>query len=138
MRLDQRDPGAQVSGPGRRNEPSGAGDHVYFTIEKTGLTTHDAVRRIAEALGVAARAIGYAGLKDARGVTRQTLSLEHADPDRWRQVQNRTIDRPGRITHRPKRLEPLYFVSAGIDWKHLMPLFRMSEHRPVSIFCPVF
>jgi tRNA pseudouridine13 synthase len=63
-------------------EPSGRGDHVYFTIEKTGLTTMQAVRDIARALNARPGDIGLAGLKDARGVTRQTLSLEHAAPDR--------------------------------------------------------
>ncbi len=61
-------------------EPSGQGTHVYFQIEKTGLTTMQAVAQIAKALGRAARDIGYAGLKDADAVTRQTLSLEHIDP----------------------------------------------------------
>jgi tRNA pseudouridine13 synthase len=62
--------------------PSGEGDHVYFGIEKRGLTTMRAVREIAGALGVRPDQIGCAGLKDARGVTRQTMSLEHSDPDR--------------------------------------------------------
>jgi tRNA pseudouridine13 synthase len=61
-------------------EPSGIGDHVYFLIEKRGLATSRAVRDIARALGVRARDIGVAGMKDARGVTRQMLSLEHVDP----------------------------------------------------------
>ncbi len=61
-------------------EPCGSGDHVYFTIEKRGLTTHQAIRDIAKALHVRPRDIGSAGNKDSRGVTRQTLSLEHADP----------------------------------------------------------
>ncbi len=61
-------------------EPCGEGDHVYFTMEKMGLSTQRAVRDIARALGVRPRDIGVAGMKDARGVTRQRLSLEHVDP----------------------------------------------------------
>lgn len=61
-------------------EPSGAGTHVYFVIEKTGLTTDRAIDEIAAALGVKRRDLGYAGLKDAHAVTRQTLSVEHVDP----------------------------------------------------------
>ena len=61
-------------------QPCGAGDHIYFTIEKAGLATMRAVNDIARALNVAPREIGVAGLKDARAVTRQMLSLEHADP----------------------------------------------------------
>lgn len=62
--------------------PSGEGTHVYFRIEKVNLPTMQAVHQIARALGVAAREIGYAGLKDANAVTTQTLSLEHIDPAR--------------------------------------------------------
>ena len=65
-------------------EPSGEGTHTYFGIEKRGLTTLAAIDLIAKALGKAARDLGYAGLKDARAVTRQTLSIEHVDP---RQVE---------------------------------------------------
>ena len=56
-------------------EPSGEGEHVYCEIQKVGLTTFDAVNRIARALRVDRRDIGYAGLKDARAVTRQILSI---------------------------------------------------------------
>jgi tRNA pseudouridine13 synthase len=63
-------------------EPCGEGDHTYFIIEKRGLTTHQAIRDIARAIGVRPRDIGAAGNKDARGVTRQTLSVEHVPPDR--------------------------------------------------------
>ncbi len=58
-------------------EPCGSGDHLYLTIEKRGISTPEAVRRVARALGVARRSVGYAGLKDARAVTIQTLSVEH-------------------------------------------------------------
>ncbi len=61
-------------------EPSGEGDHVYFFIEKRGLSSPRAIRDIARALGTRPRDIGVAGMKDAQGITRQMLSLEHADP----------------------------------------------------------
>jgi tRNA pseudouridine13 synthase len=66
--------------------PSGDGTHIYFGIEKEGLTTPAAIRAIARALGCHNRAIGYAGMKDARAVTRQVLSLEHVDPARIEQL----------------------------------------------------
>ncbi|HIF40867.1 MAG TPA: tRNA pseudouridine(13) synthase TruD [Planctomycetes bacterium] len=53
--------------------------HVWFEIEKRGLSTAQAVGRVARALGREAREVGYAGRKDAMGVTRQFLSLEHVD-----------------------------------------------------------
>jgi tRNA pseudouridine13 synthase len=63
-------------------EASGEGDHVYLEVEKRQLTTHEAVRIVAKKLGVAPRDVGYAGQKDAQGITRQWLSVEHADPTR--------------------------------------------------------
>ncbi len=56
-------------------EPEGSGNHVFVRIEKRGLTTFDAVRAIARALGVSDRDIGTAGLKDRRSVSTQTVSL---------------------------------------------------------------
>ncbi len=56
-------------------EPTGDGEHVYCEIQKVGLTTFDAIDRIARAMNISSREIGYAGLKDARAVTRQHLSL---------------------------------------------------------------
>ncbi|MCP4452416.1 MAG: tRNA pseudouridine(13) synthase TruD [Planctomycetes bacterium] len=60
--------------------PAGEGTHVYFLMEKSGLTTLDATARIASALDIKRRDIGYAGQKDSRGVTRQWISIEHIDP----------------------------------------------------------
>lgn len=61
-------------------EPSGEGEHVMAEIEKTTMTTHDAIREIARALGVDSRDIGYAGLKDKFAVTRQWLTIPGVDP----------------------------------------------------------
>lgn len=62
--------------------PCGEGEHAYLEIEKRGLTTLEAVRRIARSLGVSDRDIGYAGLKDSRGITRQTLSIPRVETNR--------------------------------------------------------
>jgi tRNA pseudouridine13 synthase len=57
-------------------EPSGAGDHLYVRFTKRALTTDQAARAIARALGgVDGRDVGIAGLKDKVGVTTQTISL---------------------------------------------------------------
>lgn len=56
-------------------EPCGEGEHLYLWIEKRGLATHEAVRRIAKRLGASQRGIGTAGLKDAKAVTRQWISV---------------------------------------------------------------
>lgn len=56
-------------------EPSGEGEHVFAEIQKVNLTTFDAINRIADALNLSSREIGYAGLKDARAIARQVLSI---------------------------------------------------------------
>ncbi len=66
--------------------PSGQGTHCYVTLEKRGLATIRAVHDVARALGIPSGQIGVAGLKDARGVTVQTLSIEHVDPARLRSL----------------------------------------------------
>jgi tRNA pseudouridine13 synthase len=62
-------------------EPSGEGEHVYGEIQKVGVTTFDAIRRIAGALGVPGRDIGYAGMKDAHAVSRQVISIRGTTTD---------------------------------------------------------
>jgi tRNA pseudouridine13 synthase len=61
--------------------PCGDGEHTYLVIEKRGLTTLEAVRRIARAVGANERDMGYAGMKDAVGVTSQTLSVPRVAPE---------------------------------------------------------
>ncbi len=62
--------------------PSGEGGHTFLWLEKRGLTTFDAITEVAKALGVPARDVGYAGLKDKHATTRQWLSVPGVDPDR--------------------------------------------------------
>lgn len=63
-------------------QPAGTGEHTFFEIRKTGLSTFEAVRRIAQALRVAPSRIGYAGLKDAHAVASQTLSVHGVPPEK--------------------------------------------------------
>jgi len=62
-------------------EPCGEGEHTYALIEKRGLTTLEMNRRLAKALEISERDIGYAGMKDAKGITRQTVSLKGTSPE---------------------------------------------------------
>ncbi len=82
--------------------PSGQGDHVYFRLEKRGIPTPEAVRRIARYMGVRRSEIGFAGLKDAQAVTSQTMSLEHADPDKLAAYRDRQICITGITRHTNK------------------------------------
>lgn len=61
--------------------PCGEGEHLYITITKRGLSTPDLVRRLSSILGVRAQAIGVAGLKDARALTTQMVSLQGVTTD---------------------------------------------------------
>lgn len=56
-------------------EASGSGEHLLLTIEKRGMNTAFAAKRIAQWAGVPELAIGYAGLKDRHAVTRQRFSV---------------------------------------------------------------
>lgn len=62
--------------------PTGEGDHVIAQVEKRMLSTLDALLFLSKAAHVSERQIGYAGLKDARAVTRQYVSLPHVRPER--------------------------------------------------------
>ena len=59
--------------------PSGEGTHTYIWIEKQKMATLPAIAAIARELGIRRKDIGFAGLKDARAITRQWFSIEHAD-----------------------------------------------------------
>ncbi len=61
--------------------PCGEGEHLYVTITKRGLSTPDLVRRLSSSLGIKIQAIGVAGLKDARAVTTQMVSLQGVQPE---------------------------------------------------------
>lgn len=92
--------------------PSGTGEHLFVHVRKTGLTTLDAVGAIARALECDAREAGFAGMKDKRAVTTQTLSL-HAPrgtsaaalADRARSLQVEGIEVLSATPH-PHKLKP--------------------------------
>ncbi|WP_049722169.1 tRNA pseudouridine(13) synthase TruD [Gilvimarinus polysaccharolyticus] len=73
--------------------PSGEGEHVFLEIEKDGDNTAWIARQIAALAGVETRDIGYCGLKDRHGVTRQWFSVylpKSVEPD-WQTLQTDTL-----------------------------------------------
>ena len=62
-------------------EPDGTGGHLWVQMEKKGLPTLDAVTQLGKRLKIGVRQIGYAGMKDARAVTRQWVSLENVSTE---------------------------------------------------------
>lgn len=61
--------------------PCGSGEHLYLKVTKRGLPTPQMVSRFASVLGIKARSIGVAGLKDARAVTTQMVSVQGISPE---------------------------------------------------------
>jgi tRNA pseudouridine13 synthase len=60
--------------------PCGEGEHLYVRINKRNLSTQDLVARLSSVLGVKAKCIGVAGLKDAQAVTNQMVSIQGVTP----------------------------------------------------------
>jgi tRNA pseudouridine13 synthase len=83
-------------------DPCGVGDHLYVWIEKRGISTRQMVKRLAASLGISPDRIGVAGQKDARGVARQMLSLERADPTRVKAVHVPGVSILDAARHRTK------------------------------------
>jgi len=81
-------------------EPCGSGPHRYFDLTKRGDTTPFAIDSLARQLGVPARDIGYAGLKDRHAVTTQRISLP-AEVD-WTPAADR-LEHLGLHTNKLKR-----------------------------------
>jgi tRNA pseudouridine13 synthase len=70
-------------------EPSGLGEHAFVQVEKWGENTDFIARHLARFTGTKSRDIGFAGLKDRHGRTRQWFSVQlpgKDDPD-WSQWQ---------------------------------------------------
>lgn len=82
--------------------PCGDGEHLYIAIEKKNLTTHDLLRKAATVFSVPERDIGYAGLKDARATTRQTISVPLVAPDKAKQLEDENITVLSAVCHRNK------------------------------------
>lgn len=60
-------------------EPCGEGEHLYLFVQKRNLATSQAVSILARHFRVSPGAIGHAGLKDKRAVTRQVFSIRLPD-----------------------------------------------------------
>jgi tRNA pseudouridine13 synthase len=83
--------------------PCGTGPHVYFTVTKKGVATMAAAAAIARALGRGVNEVGYAGLKDARAITTQWMSVEHVEPRRLEELQLANI-RIGEVARHTNKL----------------------------------
>lgn len=71
--------------------PTEEGDHLLFEMEKRGLSTFESLLHISKAAKVSEHTIGYAGLKDARAVTTQWMSVHRVPPGRLEAMDNARI-----------------------------------------------
>ncbi len=83
-------------------EPSGEGEHCYVRVRKRGLTTPEATRRLAAALGADPSQAGYAGLKDRHAVTTQWLSFLGVTPEAARAASVDDLEVLDATPHRHK------------------------------------
>lgn len=74
-------------------ELAGTGEHVYLHIEKRGDNTAWLARQIARLADVQPMDVGYAGLKDRHGVTRQWFSVyfPKGDEPSWNDINSETV-----------------------------------------------
>ncbi len=68
--------------------PEGIGEHLYLRVEKRGVPTLEVLRGLCGLLGVDEKDAGYAGMKDARAVTRQWMSFRASAPGAERRLGN--------------------------------------------------
>jgi len=62
--------------------PSGEGEHLFLWVEKRGVSTPEAAKRLARTLGLTDRDVSWAGLKDKMAVTRQFFCVPARVEDR--------------------------------------------------------
>ena len=94
-------------------EPSGAGEHLLLTVEKRGMNTAFAAKRIAAWAGVAESAIGYAGLKDRHAVTRQRFSVWL--PKKIAPEIERCRSATGRVMNRARDMVLFSFAMGAVE-----------------------
>jgi len=122
--------------------PCGRGEHLYIRVTKRLLSTPDLLRHISSTLGVKMQGIGIAGLKDAKAVTTQVVSLHGVPDDRIARLKpdeqllavevlgrHRNRLRPGH--HAGNRFR-LIVRDVSADARHLVsPILDELVHRGV-------
>ena len=87
-------------------QPEGSGEHCFLQIEKCHENTEYIARLLARHAGVRQRDIGYAGLKDRHGRTRQWFSVwlpGKADPD-WQALESERLQILA-VSRHPRKLK---------------------------------
>jgi tRNA pseudouridine13 synthase len=71
--------------------PADAGEYALVEMVKRNLSTERAVAMITDSLRLQRKAIGYAGSKDARAVTRQYITIKTSDVERIRRFRGGNV-----------------------------------------------
>lgn len=88
-------------------EPGGSGNHLWLEIEKRGANTNWVAGELSKAAGVHPKEVGFAGMKDRNGVTRQWFSVglqeaSRPDPQDWK-IEDVTVLQHHRHSRKLKR-----------------------------------
>jgi tRNA pseudouridine13 synthase len=87
-------------------QPDGTGTHAFLWIEKTSLNTLFVIELLAKFTGLAAKHIGYAGLKDKQAITSQwfSINLEGLSEPNWAGFSHPGV-KIKKITYHKKKLK---------------------------------
>lgn len=83
-------------------QPSGEGEHLFVTLEKRGLDAKTFLDHIASTLHIPRGTIGMAGIKDARAIARQTISVPRQTEDRIKDIETGQISILDVVPHETK------------------------------------
>lgn len=81
----------------------GKGEHLFLLVEKRSMTTHEMLRQLTKTLEISPRDLGYAGLKDARALTRQWVSVPAHCEKKLSSLNHRSL----RLLHRQRHANKL-------------------------------
>ncbi|MGZ8193869.1 MAG: tRNA pseudouridine(13) synthase TruD [Methylobacter sp.] len=113
-------------------EPSGAGEHVFLLIEKTGENTEFVARQLARFANVRQRDVSFAGLKDRHAVTTQWFSAwlpgKQEEPD-WLQFETANIKVLNAIRHARKLKRG---VLSGNSFKMIIREWRGDREKTIQ------
>lgn len=83
-------------------EPEDTGEHLYLRLQKHDCPHDDLINLVARAHGVPRRAVGFAGMKDAKAVTEQTISVHLPDGSGPQPIRDERIQLVWSARHRNK------------------------------------
>lgn len=87
-------------------EATGAGDHLFARITRSGKTTQEVVKTLAAELGLEPPGIGYAGLKDKHAQVTQTFSFPYVSKPALIQACDKHGFKLDALTPHNKKLKP--------------------------------